>query len=614
MSASGKTTKTLVWILMAMLILGLGGFGITNLGGSVRTIGAVGDKDITTQSYSRALRQMLQGQSSASGSPLSFAEAQAQQLDRLVLSQLVATRSLDAETAALGLSVGDARLARQIVETDAFKGLDGKFSRDDYRFRLQQIGLTERQYEEIVREEMARGVVQTALFNNIQPTASYADTILNFIGEERDFTWAILDETLLDAPLPEATEAELVAFHSENSANYKTPFLRKITFAMLTPEQMIDAVDVDETTLQQLFNERAAELNRPERRLVERLVFPAEADATAAAKALTAGTKSFEAVVAERGLTLSDIDIGDVRKDELASAGDAVFAARAGDIVGPFTTDLGPALFRINGILAAVETEYDDVIDELRDEYAQSRARRLIDAEREAYEDLLAAGATLEELAAETKMELGKIDWHDRAEATPAGYAAFREAANRITLEDFPEIIELDDGGLIAMRLDAEEPATEQPLSAVRANVIEDERRQRLLNALENKARALAATLGEGRAFASLGLAPRVETGLTRAEFIADAPASLMVDVFALTTQGETAVVRGSDTVALLQLDMIIAPDLTDPELASTRSLLESQYENDLAQDIYNLFVSDIQSRMPITLDETAINAVNTQF
>ena len=73
MSASGKTTKTLVWILMAMLILGLGGFGITNLGGSVRTVGAVGDKDITTQSYSRALRQMLQGQSSASGNALSFA-------------------------------------------------------------------------------------------------------------------------------------------------------------------------------------------------------------------------------------------------------------------------------------------------------------------------------------------------------------------------------------------------------------------------------------------------------------------------------------------------------------------------------------------------------------
>ena len=91
-------------------------------------------------------------------------------------------------------------------------------------------------------------------------------------------------------------------------------------------------------------------------------------------------------------------------------------------------------------------------------------------------------------------------------------------------------------------------------------------------------------------------------------------PPSLLVEAFALAAQGDTAVVRGADTVALLQLDMIIAPDVADPELASTRSLLESQYENDLAQDIYNMFVTDIQSRMPITLDEAAINAVNTQF
>ena len=37
--AQGKTTKTLVWILMAMLILGLGGFGVTNMGGGLRSIG-----------------------------------------------------------------------------------------------------------------------------------------------------------------------------------------------------------------------------------------------------------------------------------------------------------------------------------------------------------------------------------------------------------------------------------------------------------------------------------------------------------------------------------------------------------------------------------------------
>ncbi|MCV2892164.1 peptidylprolyl isomerase [Lentibacter sp. XHP0401] len=614
MNASGKTTKTLVWILMGMLILGLGGFGVTNLGGSVRTVGAVGDKPITTQSYSRALQQMLQSQSSASGGTLSFAEAQAQQLDRIVLSQLIASRSLDYETARIGLSVGDDRLARQIVTTDAFQGIDGTFNREDYRFRLQQIGLTEAEYETIVREEMARGIVQSAMFSNIEPTPVYADTIINFLGEERDFTWALIDESTLEAPLEEATEEQLVAFHAENQSRYMTPDLRKITYALLTPEQMIEQVEVDETTLQQLFEERAAELNRPERRLVERLVFSSEEEASAAAGSIASGEKNFEAIVTERGLALSDVDMGDVTLAELDDAGEAVFTAESGAVVGPLPTSLGPALFRINGVLDAVVTEFEDVKDELRDEFAQSRARRLIDNERDTYEDLLAGGATLEEIAAETIMELGQIEWHSRADGGPSGYAAFREAADRITTDDFPEIIELEDGGLIALRLDAEEPAVAQPLNDVRDEVTADERQSRLTAALTAKAEALAADLGEGRAFASLGVTPRVESGLSRSEFLADAPASLIVDVFKLQNQGDSAVSGSGGIVALVQLDMIIAPNPDDPELASTRELLEDQYRNDLAQDVYNMFITDIQARTPVTLDEAAINAVNTQF
>ena len=37
--AQSKTSKTAVWILMGLLILGLGGFGATSLTGTVRTVG-----------------------------------------------------------------------------------------------------------------------------------------------------------------------------------------------------------------------------------------------------------------------------------------------------------------------------------------------------------------------------------------------------------------------------------------------------------------------------------------------------------------------------------------------------------------------------------------------
>lgn len=51
----GKGAGMLVWGLMSLLILGLGGFGVTNFGGSVRAIGAVGGKEISTNDYARAL-------------------------------------------------------------------------------------------------------------------------------------------------------------------------------------------------------------------------------------------------------------------------------------------------------------------------------------------------------------------------------------------------------------------------------------------------------------------------------------------------------------------------------------------------------------------------------
>ena len=42
--ATGKSiSKTFVWIIIGLAMLGLGGFGASNLSGTIRTIGTVGD-------------------------------------------------------------------------------------------------------------------------------------------------------------------------------------------------------------------------------------------------------------------------------------------------------------------------------------------------------------------------------------------------------------------------------------------------------------------------------------------------------------------------------------------------------------------------------------------
>ncbi|HJO50104.1 MAG TPA: SurA N-terminal domain-containing protein, partial [Sulfitobacter pontiacus] len=122
MKAKGNSfTKTAVWGLMGLLILGLGGFGAVNLNGSARTVGEVGDKSISVDDYARELQQQIRAIESQSGEQLSFQEAQAIGLDRAVLQRLVRLRALDNEADEMGLSIGDANLRERVVEIPSFQ-------------------------------------------------------------------------------------------------------------------------------------------------------------------------------------------------------------------------------------------------------------------------------------------------------------------------------------------------------------------------------------------------------------------------------------------------------------------------------------------------------------
>ena len=152
---------------------------------------------------------------------------------------------------------------------------------------------------------------------------------------------------------------------------------------------------VDEAELKKTYQDKINDYVVPEKRLVERLAFATDADAAAAKARLDAG-ETFEALVAERQLTLEDVDMGDVSKSDLGAAGDAVFALTEPGVVGPLPSDIGPALFRMNAILAAQETPFESVRDDLAVEVQLAAARAAITAKVEAVDDLLAGGATLE--------------------------------------------------------------------------------------------------------------------------------------------------------------------------------------------------------------------------
>ncbi|WP_320179283.1 peptidyl-prolyl cis-trans isomerase [Roseovarius pacificus] len=611
--AAKSISKTLVWILMGLLILGLGGFGVTNLSGGVSSIGSVGDTKIDINDYARALQSEMDARQAATGEPMTLQQARQNGVTDAVLARMIATAALDDETARLGISIGDENLRRQILEIQGFQGINGTFDREAYAFALDRTGLSETQFEENMRTESARAILQGAVMAGITVPEGYIRPLMTYLAEQRDATWAILDRADLQTGLPDPTEEELKAYHQSHLPDFTTPTVKQITYAYLTPEMIIDSVEVDEQALRDAYDERIEEYRQPERRLVERLVFADSDSASAALARIESGEIGFEALVEERGLSLADVDMGDVAKDDLAAGSDAVFSAGVGDVVGPLDSDLGPALFRVNAILAAQETTFDEAEAELRDELASGRARRVIETRISDIDDLLAGGATLEDLGAETDMQTGTLDWHPGMSDGIAAYAAFRSAAEAVSDSDYPEVMDLDDGGIFAMRLDKVIDPEIQPLDDVRPAVVAGWRQQATAEALKTQAEAQIEELRGGADFDDLGLETQSASDLTRQGFQPGTPPGFVETLFGMD-KGDVSVIEADGRIFVLRLDDIRAPDTDTPELEALQAGLREQAASGLSQDLFQILANDIRERAGLTIDQQAINAVHANF
>lgn len=611
--ATAKTaSKTFVWIIIGLAMLGLGGFGATNLSGTIRTIGTVGDKHIDVNEYARQLSQEIQQVESQTGQRLPFARVQEIGLDQAVLRRLVSARALDYEAAQLGLSVGDETLRDQIVDIPAFQGVNGSFDPEGYTFALEQSGTSKLEFETRLREETARTLLQGAMVGGVVMPDSYVTTLVNYIGETRNFTWARLASADLETPLPTATEDELKAYFEENISDFMLPATKQVTYAHLSPDSLIAGIEIPEEELEAEYEARANIYNRPERRLVERLVYLDDDSANQAAAALEVEGTTFEALVQERGLELADIDLGDVDRLSLDGAGEAVFAANVGDVVGPLPSNLGPALFRVNGVLPAVVTSFDDAKSELQVLLGADRARRLVSTQAQDFDDLLAGGATLEELADETDLELGTLDWFEGNGEGLGAYIAFAQAARAVTSDDFPEIVNLEDGGVFALRLDAELPIRPSTFEDAREQVVASWENNQLETRLNEQAAELVPQLEAGTDFAGVGLTPNPLTEQTRTGSVNGTPPSFMEGVFKME-QGEIAVVDSFGTVLVVRLDAI-NPAESNENVEALRTQLQGQVTQTLARDLYDIYSRDAVLRAGQQIDPRSLAAVHVNF
>jgi peptidyl-prolyl cis-trans isomerase D len=513
------------WIattIVLLLIIPFAFWGINYYfrGGAEISVVSVGDRDVPLRDYQRTLQNLRQRWVAMTQGkvPVDDEILKKQTLDSLINRELMAQAAAD-----LHLRVSNEQVRTAIEGVDAFRGANG-FDRLVYESTISQMGLSPAGFEAQVRGDLTAEQLQSAVVGSVFSASDEVRTLAALRKQTRDIQYAILSSDTAKEGT-QIAEADIKALYDKNPDLFKEPERVKLAWLHITLQQLADHVPVDDATLQSWYQDNAANYTVAEQREVRQLLVPVPENADpAVAQATQARAEAIMSRI-RAGATLKDVlaeedksgrepleysDFGFLGRGVLdAEIENAVFAAPAGQSVGPIASKFGFHVMEIGQIKQSKANSFADVRADVERDYRHAEAAKGY-AE---LSDRLATLAyehpdTLETAAEELHLHIEESELFSR-DAPPGELlanpqmleAAFSEEV--LANHNNSDLIELEGDQAMVLRVTEHVPASVMPLDQVHDRIATRLRFERAREATETRGASLLAQLQAGAADAS---------------------------------------------------------------------------------------------------------------
>ncbi|WP_259257363.1 MULTISPECIES: SurA N-terminal domain-containing protein [Bradyrhizobium] len=620
-ASSNWLGKSIMAVVMGVLIISFGVWGIADIfkGFGQSTVAKVGSTEISLNEFRQTYTDRLQQISRQFGRPLTPDQARAFGLDRQVLQQTIAEAALDEEARRLGLGQSDEQIRQVIMNDPNFKGVGGSFDPNRFQAVIRNFGYTEQRYVSEQRKVSLRRQITGTIGAGLEPPKAMIDVLTRFQNEQRAIEFVRLDAAqagTIDAPSPEA----LAAYFEDHKVQFRAPEYRKISFVVVSPEEIGKWSEVSDEDAKKVFDQRKDRLGTPEKRQIHQIVFPNAADAQAARERL-AGGMSFEDLGKERGLSSSDVDLGLVTKSSLDPAvGDAAFALPAGEISQPIQGRLGTSIVKVDKIEPGNEANYASLAGDIKREIATERARVKVNDLRDKMEDERGGGASVIDAAQKLGLTAVTIDAVDRSGRAPNGQPVTSIPQGLdVVSQAFNTDVGVDNdaisfkGGYVWYDVLAITPSRDRNLDEVRDQVEARWRQDQIAAKLKTKATEMVQKLEQGGKLADEAAAinAKVETasGFKRDDSPAGVPASVVAAAFRTAKDGvgQTAVSGGSEVIVFRVTD-IVEPAV-DAASDAVKKLKDS-LDRALTDEQVASYVNKLETDIGTTINQAAFAQV----
>ena len=599
-------------------------WGVSGVLGSMGRAGPgdvarVGDRQVSEQEFDAAFqRDLRQVASQAAGGDASqIPAAERGQIAMQALQGLVGRAEALRQAARLGIVVPDSALRQAVFDAPLFKAKDGGFDRVRFNQFLEQRHMTQDSLLSALRDDLAA----KALIEPLRVGARAPDILVrkafDYASQTRTLDMVRVLASAVPPP-PPADEATLRRYFQNHPDQFQAPEFRRVKLVLLSPQTVARGMDVSEAQERAVFKAEHGTGQVPEKRSVQVVTSPSEAQAQALATLWRGGAGWAQVQAAAAGSVPVSIDDAAQATFPEPRLGALAFAAKPDQVAGPAHLESGWVLLKVVKVVAPTTQSFDALRPKLRDQIAAARAGEGMAERVQKLQDAIAGSSGLDQIPGDIGAAAleGTLDAQGMTQAgEPAPLPGSPAARRAVIAQAFaqkpgapPELKQGPDDSLYALVVQSVIPRRKLAYAAVAGQVAASVRREAIRHAANVEAAGLFAAAKKQGGVAKLGRADVVHAGpIGRGAPPADVPAELARLAFSLAP-GQSTMVETPDGFVVATITGAQHPGPGSNALAFAR--MHSRLDQAVGDDIEASYAMALQRQTPPRLDAAAMRRV----
>ena len=422
------------------------------------------------------------------------------QFKQTILDNLIDKTLLIHHAEDQGYRISNAQLAEIIRNQPGFQR-DGKFDSAMYEALLRREGMSPRQFETSVREQILMNHLRAGISESRIVTEAEVADLARLLAQEREVAYAVIGADALMAKTSVSGQ-DIEEYYSAHPEMFQFPEQVRVEYLRLSVGDLNQNQPPTDEELKKAYADEAARYVVPEKRRASHILIslpagPSEdqskealakiqdiarqAQAGADFAGLAKKSSADSATAAQGG------DLGEIRRGVLPKElEDAVYVLKPGEVSQPIRTTYGYHLVKLTAYTAEKRKSFAEVRKELVEAVRHRRGEEKFFDVSEKFRNLVYEQPdSLAPAAKALGLEIRKSEWFSHAGGT--GIAAHPKVIQAAFEPDVlsqtrnSDAIEISADTLVAVRVVERRPAGRKPLAEVRSQIERAVKQERAL-------------------------------------------------------------------------------------------------------------------------------------